>query len=242
MAAKAKKSSSGKKTAAAAVKHGDAARKNPKALEKEISNELFTDEERARMFFIEHWKLIAAVAVLAVLAVTGWFAVSSHMRSVQKANTAKLADAKTIAEIETVIKNTPDAPGADAAKFRLATMYAAEKNYVKARQVLEALASSTSDVANRDRARLNAAYTLEFEGNAADAAKKFSDIAGNTALPAMVRAEAGYAAGRLYIDLKKTAEARKVLATIRALKVKPEEQPGTAAWQMRAENLEATIN
>ena len=79
-------------------------------------------------------------------------------------------------------------------------------------------------------------------GKTDQAAKKFAEIAGNTAVAAVIRAEAGYAAGRLYVDLNKKADAKKILASIRAIKVKPEEQQGTAMWQMRAANLEAAIN
>ena len=242
MAAKAKKSGSPKKSQPAVVKHSAAANRDPKALEREISNELFTDEERARMFLAKYWKHIAVLAVLVVLAVTGGFAAYSRMEAAKKANTAKLANAKTVAEIEAVLKEIPDAPGADAARSRLAQLYVADKKYDKALAVLESLAGSTRDVACRDRARLNAAYTLELAGKTDQAAKKFAEIAGNTAVAAVIRAEAGYAAGRLYVDLNKKADAKKILASIRAIKVKPEEQQGTAMWQMRAANLEAAIN
>ena len=245
MAAKAKKSSSAKKNTIAAAKPNNsngAVKKDPKALEREITNELFTDEERARMFFAQYWKYVVAVAVLAVLAVTSWFAVTRHFETVKNDNTARLADAKTAAEIEAAIKNAADAPGADAARFRLAKLYVEEKKYDKARQVLSALAGTTDDVTNRDRAQLNIAYTLELEGKTADAAEKFSELASNTAIAAAIRAEAGYASGRLYIDLKKPVEAKKALGMLRAMKIKPEEQPGTAAWQALAGNLEAALD
>ena len=242
MATKAKKSSSPQKTAAPAnAGKAEALKKDPKALNREI-NEALTDEERAGIFLSRHWKKLIAAAVLAVVAITAVFAVMKHRESARKAATAELAKANTVAEIEAAIAKNPDAPGVDAARFRLANQYENEKKYDKARQTLETLASATEDVANRSRAQLNAAYLFELEGKADDAVRKFSVLAQNTALPAAVRAEAAYSAARLYIDLKKPAEAKKVLDLLRVMKNNPAEQPGTALWLEKAAALENSIN
>jgi len=231
------------KQSAPAPSRGGAAKIDAKALNKEISNALFSDEERAGMFFAKNWKLIAALAVLAVLAVTGGFAWYRHNEAVKLENTAKLANAKKIDEIEKALAVVPaDIPGVDDARFRLAKLYGADKKYDKARAVLKALAASTRDVASRDRAKLDIAYSLELEGKRADAAKSFAAVARDTTVAQAARAEAGYAAGRLYVDLKQNDDAKKALTIVRGLKIKKDEQPGTAGWQMLARNLEATIN
>ena len=242
MATKAKKHSPAKKPAApAAPNNNPAAKRDPKALNREI-NEALTDEERAGIFLANHWKKLIVAAVLAVVAITAIFAVIKHREATRKASTAELARAKTAAEIEAAIAKHPAVPGVDAARFRLAKLYENEKKYDKARQVLGTLASATGDVANRSRAQLSIAYLFELEGKTDEAVKAFDALARNSAIPATVRAEAAYAAVRLYLDRKNPAEAKKVIGTLRVMKVNPAEQPGAAMWLERLAALENSIN
>lgn len=243
MATKAKKNTPAKKPAAPEpAKKSEAAKKDPKAMNKEIGEALFTEEERAGMFFAKHWKKLLVAAILAIVAITAVFAIIKHREAKQKAAIAELALAKTAAELEAAIAKNPKVPGVDAARFRLAKMYENEKKYDKARQTLEALSTSTEDVYNRNRAQLDIGYILELEGKDADAVKKFSALANTATLPPAVRAEAAYAAARLHIARKETAEAQKVLAMILALKIDPATQPGAALWQQRAQLLDCIIN
>ena len=253
MAAKAKKHSSVPKPAAPA-KQENPALKDTKALNKEIVNTLFTDEERAGMFLVKHWKMLVAAALLVVVAVTGAFAASRHRENVKKETVARLAQLtrantaaeidKSIAELETLLAKNPDVPGAYAARFWLSEQYVAKGKYDLARRELYAVVESAKepkDACSRNRAQLNIAYVFEKEGKTGEAARMFDVLAKTASLPVSVRAEAAYAAGRLYLDLGKTENAKAVLKSILTLKVNPVEQPVAAEWLGLAATLENTI-
>jgi hypothetical protein len=241
MATKAKKKSPAKKAAPETAKPAQAAKKDPKDLNREISNALLTDEERAGMFFAKYWKKLLALAVIAVVAVTGIFAYTRHSEAVKNKAVAGLARAKTVEEIKAELAKNPNIPGADAARFRMAKIYAEEKKYGDAIKTLEELTKS-EDTAVGNRARLNIAYLLEIDGKTDEALKRFSALTDTTVLSAAERAEAGYAAGRLYLKLNKKDEAKKILRTVRSLKINPQEQRAANLWQERAAELENSIN
>lgn len=253
MAAKAKKHSPAPKPATPA-KQENPALKDTKALNKEIINTLFTDEERAGMFLAKHWKTLVVLALLVVVAVTGAFAFFKHRETVKRETVAKFAQLKrantaaeidkSISELEALLAQNPDVPGSDAARFWLSEQYVAKKKYDLARREMNAVISSAQGpegAYSRNRAQLNIAYISEIEGKTDEAAKKFDALARSSALPVAVRAEAAYAAGRLYLDLKKTENAQKVLKSILALKVNPAEQPVAAEWLALAATLENSI-
>ena len=243
MATKAKKKSPVKKAAPETVKPSQTAKKDTKNLNREISNALFTDEERAGMFFAKYWKKLLVLAVIAVVAITGIFAYTRHREAVKSKAVAGLARAKTVEEIKAELAKNPNIPGADAARFRMAKIYEEEKKYGDAIKTLEELEGS-EDAAIRNRARLNIAYLLELEGKLDEAAKRFAALALTDAavISAADRAEAGYAAGRLYLKLNKKDEAKKILRTVGSLKINPQEQRAAALWQERSAELENSIN
>ncbi|MBP5531690.1 MAG: hypothetical protein J6Y54_06655 [Lentisphaeria bacterium] len=246
MATKAKKKSPAKKAAPQIAKPSQTAKKkDPKALNREITNALFSDEERAGMFFATYWKKLLALALIAVIATTGIFAYVRHRESVKAAAIAKLEQAKTVAEIKTELAGNPDIPGADAARFRMAKIYEEEKKYGEAIKVLEEL-SASEDAAVRSRALLNIAYLSELEGKPEEAVRKFSAIAENTAVPAAERAEAGYAAARLYLAKKTpeaTVDAFRILDKMQTPDVDQagQESQAAAKWRQYAVALKCSV-
>ena len=218
MAAKSKKKSPAKrpaagKTAAAPQKKNSAAKVDPKALNKEI-NSILTDEERAGLFIAKHWKKLIAVALIAVVAITAVFAVIKHREAAQQKATAELSNAKTIPELEAAIAKNPKATGIHVARFRLAGLYAKNNEFDKARQTLkEIIDSPDADAAIRGMAQLETASLLELDPKveAAKAVEAFVAIADSPDANLEIRAEAAYAAGRLYIDLKQPDKANEVL-------------------------------
>ena len=212
MAAKSKKSSAAKRPAAPPAKKAPSAKPDPKALNKEI-NAILTDEERAGLFIAKHWKKLLAAALIAVVAITGVFAFIRHREAVRKENIANLYKADTIEKLEAELAKAPEVPGVDAARFRLAKLYADKGEFEKARQALQPVVDSSEDAFNRGRAQLSIAYLLELDPAvkkeaAADEFAAIADLADNHVA---VRAEAAYAAARLYIDLKQTDKAKEVL-------------------------------
>lgn len=216
-------------------------KKDSKVLNKEIGNALFSDDERFEMFFAANWKKIMAAAVAVVVVITLVFAIRLHIANNAKRASARLATASTAADLEKALAENADAAGADAARFRLAGMYIADKKYAQAQVVLDKLAVSAAEPSLRNKANLSAAYMSEMSGKLAEAAQRFSAIAALHANPAAMRAEAAYAAGRLYLALNKKTEAKQVLNHLQLM----ETSSGSNAvvfWKERAQMLERSIN
>ena len=211
-----------------------------KALNKEIGDALFSEDERFEMFFAANWKKILVAALAVVVAITAVFAIRLHSSNAKKQAAAKLTEAATPAALEKALAENADAASADAARFRLAGMYIAEKKYDQALQVFDKLSSTAKEPELRDKARLNAAYMLEMSGKNAEAAQKFAAVAApGTSSPA-VRAEAAYSAGRLFIALGKKEDAKKILAQLNTLEL-PQGAQSAGSWKERALELETTI-
>ena len=242
MATKAKKNSPAKQPAAPKTSSkSEELKKDSKALNKEIGEALFSEEERAGMFFAKHWKKMLVAAIIAIVAITAVFAVIKHREAARKTATAELAKAKSAAELEAAVAKNPKIPGSDIARLRLAEMYAKDKNYDKARQTLESL-NTSEDIYIRNLAQLDIGYIFEIEGNVDKAFEKFSALANNRTLPPAVRAEAAYATARLYVAKKDTAKAKEILKTVADMKIDPKAQPGAAMWQQRAALLDCSLN
>lgn len=216
-------------------------KKDSKALNKEIGNALFSDDERFEMFFAANWKKIMAAAVAVVVVITLVFAIRLHVANNAKRASAKLAAASSAADLEKALAENADAAGADAARFRLAGMYIAEKKYAQAQTALDKLADSAAEPSLRNKARLSAAYMLEMSGKLADAAQRFSAIAAQHSNPSVMRAEAAYAAGRLYLALNKKAEAKQVLNQLQLMETASASN-AVGFWKDRAQMLERSIN
>lgn len=244
MAAKSKKSSAARKPAAPSVGKSPAAKPDPKELDREINNALFTDEERAGIFFAQHWKKLLIAALVAVVAITAVFAIVRHRETVRKEASARLAGAKTIAELEAALAANSKVPGVDAARFRLAKLYADKQDFDKARQELKIIADTSDDAANRGQAKLNIAYLLEFDPkvNKEDAAKEFAVIADLAEDSLAIRAEAAYAAARLYVDLKQPDNAKLLLDKIMMQLGDRTVSRSAAYWYNRLAELKVSIN
>ena len=82
-------------------------------------------------------------------------------------------------------------------------------------------------------------YVLELSGKLDDAAAKFAAAAGDTALPAPMRAEARFAAGRLYAQQKQLDRAIALLSAAGS----PEDMRSvTATWDEFSASLLRAIN
>ncbi len=242
MASKAKKRPSAAKPAA--TKQSNTAPKDTKALNREIVETLFTDEERAGMFLAGHWKKLIALAAIAVVAITVGFAVYKHREATRQKAAIRLAKAATVADLEAALAEAPAIPGVDTARFRLAKLYADRKEFDKARLTLRTIVDRTEDSAVRDRAKLERAYLLELDPKAKkeDAAKEFEVIAASADGRVAARAEAAYAAARLYIESKHPDKAKLVLDKITAQLNASGTGQSAAYWKNRLTHLRCTLN
>lgn len=186
-----------------------------KALDAEISRTMMTDFERFAHGFITYWKPIAATVVgLAVLiSAISWAA--AHQKKVAREAREALAGATTVETLEKALADHAGSHAAMPARFRLAVMHLQAKNYDKAIAQLRQIGDADGDASLAANAALTEGYALELSGKAADAAAKFSALAGLATAPMAVRAEARYAAGRLFVMQKQLKAAAGLLAAAR---------------------------
>lgn len=209
-----------------------------KALNAEISKAMMNDFERVGMGFVTYWKLIACAAVgLAVLiAAICWAA--SYQRSSAKNAREALSGARTADELAAALASYGSSPAAPAAHFRLAGLYLQDKKFDKALEELK-LAEGGSDPYTAGNIAITEGYVLELSGKLDDAAAKFAAAAGDTALPAPIRAEARFAAGRLYAQQKQLDRAIALLSAAGS----PEDMRSvTATWDEFSASLLRAIN
>ena len=186
-----------------------------KALDAEISKAIMTDFERVAHGFITYWKPIAATAVGLAILISAISWAAAHQRTVAREAREALSGAATAETLEKALADHADSPAAAPARFRLAVLLIQAKNYDKAIAQLKLIGEADGDVYLAANAALTEAYALELSGKAADAAAKFSDLAGLTTAPTAVRAEARYAAGRLLVMQKQLKKAVGLLAAAR---------------------------
>lgn len=183
-----------------------------KALNAEISKAMMTDFERLGQGFVTYWKLIAVavVGVALLVAAIGWAA--AHQKKSAREARETLAAATNAEELENALKALGGSPAAPSARFRLAGMHLQSKQYDKAIEQLKQVGDAGGDAYLAANAALAEAYALELSGKTADAAAKFAVLSAQATAPAAVRAEARYAAGRLYVMQKDLTRAAGLLA------------------------------
>ena len=179
-----------------------------KALDAEISRAMMNDFERIGHGFITYWKLIAAVAVGVAVLISAISWAAAHQRKAARQAREALSGATTADALEKALADHGRSAAAASARLRLAGMYLQAKGYDKAIAQLRQVGNAGGDIYLAANARLFEAYALVLSGKTADAAAKFAELATQATAPAAARAEARYAAGRLFAmqkDLKKAA-------------------------------------
>lgn len=181
-----------------------------KALNAEISKAMMNDFERIGQGVIDYWKPLAAVVVGVALLVTVICWAAEHQRnSVRKAQEA-ISEATDVAALTKALETYGDTDAAPTGRYRLALLYLNEKKYAEALNELEQAAGRGDAFLNGNIA-LTEAYALELSGKPAEAAEKFAVASGEATYPAAMRAEARFAAGRLFVAQKDLARAKSLL-------------------------------
>jgi len=186
-----------------------------KALDVEISRTMMTDFERLAHGFITYWKPIAATVVGLAILISAISWAAAHQKKVAREAREALAGAATVETLEKALADHAGSHAAAPARFRLAVMLIQLKNYDKAIAQLKQIGDADGDASLAANAALTEGYVLELSGKAADAAAKFAELAGLTTAPMAVRAEARYAAGRLFVMQKQLKAAAGLLAAAR---------------------------
>ena len=208
---------------------------NSKAIHSAITHELMSDAERVEFLLVSHWKgIVAALVALAAAVAFGFLGYTAYRSSRHKAASA-LADASTEAELREALESYGSAPGAPAARFRLATRLAAEKKYADALAELEKVAADNSNPAFAAQAALTAAYLHETAGDG-KAMQAFADLGARPDLPELFRAEANFNAARIEAAAGRLPEAVGFLD-----RIPKAADSQTAVWSQQGDALRIAI-
>lgn len=197
-----------------------------KALDAEITKTMMNDFERLCHGFITYWKPIAATAIGLAVLISALSWAGAHQKKVARQAREALSGAATVETLEKALVDHAGSSAAVAARFRLAALLIQSKQYDKAIAQLKQVGDADGDAYLAANALLSEGYALELSGKAAEAAAKFADLAGVMTAPSAVRAEARYAAGRLFVMRKSLAKASGLLAAAR-----PNDPPRSVADQ-----------
>ncbi|MDR0931752.1 MAG: tetratricopeptide repeat protein [Victivallales bacterium] len=184
-----------------------------KALNAEISKVMMSDFERIGQGIVDYWKPLSVTVIgIAVLVSVICYAAAHQKKSTRLAQEA-LSEASNVAELSSVLDTYGDSSAAPTARYRLATLYIAEKKYDEALKTLE-LAAGSKNVHLNGSVALLEAYVLEKTGKLADAAAKFEAIDNNAEFSSVMRAEARFAAARLYVKQNRIEQALVLLKQV----------------------------
>ena len=145
------------------------------------------------------------IVVIAAVVSSVWLWIDGAEGRSRKA----FASASTQEQIENTLKKFDKGPVAAEARIRLARMYAGEKKYEQAAELLKRVAES-GGIAEfvRGRAAVESAANYELAGKTAEAENAYAYAVDNTAFDEAVRVEAAYGQGRLLAAKKDYAGAR----------------------------------
>ncbi|MCP3967080.1 MAG: tetratricopeptide repeat protein [Lentisphaerae bacterium] len=212
-------------------------KKKKKAIDAQISGELFDDFDRFEHFLTNYWRHIVAVAIIVVIGVSVWVTVREVNKSADRKAKNAFANAKTETEVIEALKTYGKYKAANFARLKLAKIYISEKKFDKAHEQFKMLAASDAPKEMVWRSKMDEAYTFELEGKKLDAAKAFAKIGEGSFLPDTFRAEANYSAGRIYAQSGDLKNAEKYLTkSANTTKMAPATQAGMAVdfWQGQA--------
>lgn len=201
----------------------------------DVGNDLMDDFDKFENFVTTKWKSIVyfciAIVVFVAIGATGY----SIKNSMDAKALTIISAAQTIEELNTVIAKYPGNPAVINARIKLATLFKNNKDYDKAIEQYSQIisASQTLDI-QKWKAELNIGYISELKDTKLGA-QKFAEISVKASLPDYVRAEANFAAGRLFLSLNEKDKAVSFLKNVESAKDKFNE--GSSFWKLQAKQL-----
>lgn len=189
------------------------AKKIDSRMEKNMGSALFSDTERMEMWFADNWKKFGVTVLAAVVVICAVFGIWQYLLRQEAKAAAAIINAENAETLAAVLEKNSDSKAAAVGRVRLAEMLISDKKYDSAAaEAAKVVNSKSVDPILLDRAKLLLGAVNELKGDTAKAAATYAALGNDTAAAPAVRAEADYAAVRLYIDLKDYAAAKKILA------------------------------
>lgn len=202
-------------------------KRDRKALDAEIKNSLSGGIGEFELFFAEHWKALVVGGLAVVVAIGCIFGVRSWMQESERAAQNALSSAQTVEQLEKALQEYGSNSSAVFARIRLARLYMDAKKIKEADAQYKKLETSGLPPEMLLRVRIDRGYLLEKTGDLKGAAAHFATCAVTPGAAAGLRAEADFAAGRLYAALNNKDLAKKHLESC----VRLQNQVGMAGQQ-----------
>ena len=182
---------------------------------KGLEQELFSDRERAEIWFAENWKmcLLGAVAVIVIASGVLFWRHFDQRRSAAGAAELAVATAETI---DAVAAKNAGNPMIAPSRIRIAAGLMAANKFAEAGKEFRKVAddAKASEFLRR-RARMNAAACAELGGDLKTAVAEFAAIAGENSPDSP---EAGFRAGALMLKSGEVDKAREMFAKVAEMK------------------------
>ena len=185
--------------------------RDKKALDAEIKNTLNSGIGEFEIFFAEHWKALVIGGLVIVLAIGAVYGVRGWMQSRQRQAQNVLASAQTVEQLENALKSYGSDSSAVFARIRLARLYMEANKIKEADAQYKALETCGLPPEMLLRIKIDRGYLQEKSGDLKGAAAHFAACAVTPGADAGLRAEADFAAGRIYTALKNKDLAKKHL-------------------------------
>lgn len=167
-----------------------------------VDQNIIASDKNIEIWFEKNWKK-CSLAIIVILVVGMTVFTTIYLKEQNTAKAAGALAAAKIADLPALLKKTPNAPGAAAARIRLADDLVAKKDYAGAKVQFNAIANDmAAAIELRSRAKLNSALCDELSGNAKAAAESFALLMNDSSISQLIRDEAGFQAGRIFVAIK----------------------------------------
>lgn len=201
--------------------------RDKKAMDAEIKNALNGGIGEFEIFFAEHWKALVIAGLAIVVAIGCVYGGRSWMVSKQRQAQNALASAQTAEQLEKALQEYGSDSSAVFARIRLARLYMDAKKIKEADVQYQALETCGLPPEMLLRIKIDRGYLQEKGGDLKGAAAYMASCALTPGAAVGLRAEAEFAAGRIYTALKNKDLAKKHLENC----VRLQNQVGMAGQQ-----------
>ena len=182
---------------------------NPSGVE--FTETIGEEFDKFELWFIENGKLILTVCILLLVGVAAFYTGKYVIEKKNNDRKVLFANADTPEKMEKALQSSSDTPEAVAGMMILAAQKLEKGDFKGARELYTKVSTASKDIYLARRAALQCAYIQEKLGDNAGAVVVYGKIADELTAPADIRAEAAYAAGRLYLNMKNTISGKRYL-------------------------------
>ncbi len=185
----------------------------------ELASAALSDFEKFELFLSEKWRMLLGIAVSIVVFIMMVTVYSVIAKNFEAKAVNAISAAKSQAELRTVIGKYSSYPQVNSARIQLASILISEKKYEDAIKIYKDIVASNAPEILRWRAQADIGYLFEDLGKYDTAIETFETLAKNAFLPEIMKAEAGIAAGRLYLKMGNNGKARTQLEDVKKMRV-----------------------